>query len=121
MVIYGEDPPVIPRGIKMVELCLIYTPIFTAMSHSTTLALSPRDPVVISQQYWLKAVIRRARGSRVVAQVELMSSTSHEVCGLRSEESIVWAMNSPEIAGILYFVMGQTGRMDLGYSHSRLQ
>ncbi|CAZ85708.1 unnamed protein product [Tuber melanosporum] len=52
---------------------------------------------------WLKAIVGRARESRAVAEVELMSSTSHEVCELWNGEAIVRVMGSPEVAEILYF------------------
>ncbi|CAZ85709.1 unnamed protein product [Tuber melanosporum] len=59
---------------------------------------------------WLKAVVGRARGSRAVAEVELMSSTSHEVCELWNGEAIVRVMGSPEVAEILYFKDGTDGQ-----------
>ncbi|KAG0636074.1 hypothetical protein HOY80DRAFT_1090205 [Tuber brumale] len=58
---------------------------------------------------WLKAVVGRARESRAVAEVELMSSTSHEVCELWNGEAIVRVMGSPKIAEILYFQDGVDG------------
>ncbi|KAG0643608.1 hypothetical protein HOY80DRAFT_916132 [Tuber brumale] len=59
---------------------------------------------------WLKAVVGRARESRAVAEVELMSSTSHEVCELWNGEAIVRVMGSPEVAEILYFKHGTDGQ-----------
>ncbi|KAG0643609.1 hypothetical protein HOY80DRAFT_879893 [Tuber brumale] len=59
---------------------------------------------------WLKAVVGRARESRAVAEVELMSSTSHEVCELWNGEAIVRVMGSPEVAEILYFEDGTDGQ-----------
>ncbi|KAG0135861.1 hypothetical protein HOY82DRAFT_628660 [Tuber indicum] len=59
---------------------------------------------------WLKAVVGRARESRAVAEVELMYSTSHEVCELWNGEAIVRVMGSPKIAEILYFPDGVDGR-----------
>ncbi|KAG0636076.1 hypothetical protein HOY80DRAFT_1090215 [Tuber brumale] len=59
---------------------------------------------------WLKAVVGRARESRAVAEVELMSSTSHEVCELWNGEAIVRVMGSPEVVEILYFQGGMDGR-----------
>jgi len=52
---------------------------------------------------WLKAVVGRARESGAVAEMELMSSTSHEVCELWNGQAIVRVMGSPDIAEILYF------------------
>lgn len=52
---------------------------------------------------WLKAVVGRARESSAMAEVELLSSTSHEVCELWNGHAIVRVMGSPSIAEILYF------------------
>jgi len=52
---------------------------------------------------WLKAVVGRARESGAAAEMELMSSTSHEVCELWNGQAIVRVMGSPDIAEILYF------------------
>ena len=52
---------------------------------------------------WLKAVVGRARESGAVVEIELMSSTSHEVCELWNGQTIVRVMGSPDIAEILYF------------------
>ncbi|KAG0133680.1 hypothetical protein HOY82DRAFT_255446 [Tuber indicum] len=52
---------------------------------------------------WLKAVVGRARESGAVAEMELMSSTSHEVCELWNGQAIVRVMGSPDIAEILCF------------------
>ncbi|CAZ86102.1 unnamed protein product [Tuber melanosporum] len=59
---------------------------------------------------WLKAVVGRARESRAVAEVELMSSTSHEVCELWNGEAIVRVMGSTKFAEILYFQDGADGK-----------
>ncbi|CUS14874.1 unnamed protein product, partial [Tuber aestivum] len=45
---------------------------------------------------WLKAVVGRARESGAVAEMELMSSTSHEVCELWNGQAIVRVMGSPD-------------------------
>ncbi|KAG0643606.1 hypothetical protein HOY80DRAFT_899530 [Tuber brumale] len=58
---------------------------------------------------WLKAVVGRARESRAVAEVELMSSTSHEVCELWNGEAIVRVMGSPKVAELLYFPLEADG------------
>ena len=52
---------------------------------------------------WLKAVVGRARESKAVVEIELMSSTSHEVCELWNGQAIVRVMGSPDIVEILYF------------------
>jgi hypothetical protein len=46
---------------------------------------------------WLKAIIGRARESRAVAESELMSSTSNEVCELWNGQQIVRVMGSGPI------------------------
>jgi hypothetical protein len=46
---------------------------------------------------WLKAVIGRARESRAVAEAELMSSTSNEVCELWNGHEIVRVMGEGPI------------------------
>lgn len=51
---------------------------------------------------WLKAVIGRARENNAAAEVELMSSTSHDVCELWNGQSIVRMMGSPPILEIIY-------------------
>ncbi|KAK6352268.1 hypothetical protein TWF730_009099 [Orbilia blumenaviensis] len=51
---------------------------------------------------WLRAVIGRARESKGSAELELMSSTSADVCELWSGETIVRTLGSPYIAEILW-------------------
>jgi hypothetical protein len=46
---------------------------------------------------WLKAIIGRARESRAIAESELMSSTSNEVCELWNGQEIVRVMGSGPI------------------------
>ena len=46
---------------------------------------------------WLKAIIGRARESRAVAEAELMSSTSNEVCELWNGQEIVRVMGKGPI------------------------
>ncbi|KAH7179045.1 uncharacterized protein B0J16DRAFT_402399 [Fusarium flagelliforme] len=50
-----------------------------------------------------KAFIGRARENRAQAEIELMSSTSGEVCEIFNGNSIVRAMGNPEIAQFLIF------------------
>jgi ankyrin repeat protein len=52
---------------------------------------------------WLKAIIGRARENQADAEVELMSSTSHDVCELWDGKTIVRMQASPEILELLYF------------------
>lgn len=56
----------------------------------------------VSGPIWLKAVIGRARENKAAAEVELMSSTSHDVCELWNGQSIVRLMGSPPILEIIY-------------------
>lgn len=51
----------------------------------------------------MKAVIGRARENRAAAEVELMSSTSHEVCELWNGQSIVRTLGRPEVKQLLWF------------------
>jgi len=52
---------------------------------------------------WLKAIIGRARESRGAAEMELMSSTSHDVCELWNGTQIVRVMGSTSMFQILHF------------------
>ncbi|KAF8243174.1 hypothetical protein K440DRAFT_562474, partial [Wilcoxina mikolae CBS 423.85] len=51
---------------------------------------------------WLRAVIGRARENRAMVEMELMSSTSHEVCELCNGQGIIRTMGKPEIRQIVY-------------------
>ncbi|KAI5804647.1 hypothetical protein DFH27DRAFT_609576 [Peziza echinospora] len=51
---------------------------------------------------WLKALIGRARENRATVEMELMSSTSQEVCELWNGEGIVRTMGRPEILQVVY-------------------
>ena len=53
---------------------------------------------------WLKAIIGRARENRAMAEVELMSSTSHEVCELWNGWQTVRLMGSPMVCEVLWFL-----------------
>jgi hypothetical protein len=46
---------------------------------------------------WLKTIIGRARENRAVAESELMSSTSHEVCELWNGQEVVRVMGAGPI------------------------
>lgn len=50
-----------------------------------------------------KSFIGRGRENRALAEIELMSSTSKEVCELFNGKSIIRAMGNPRIAQILVF------------------
>ena len=51
---------------------------------------------------WMRAVIGRARENRAIVELELMSSTSHEVCELWNGEGLVRAMGEPQVQQIIY-------------------
>ncbi|KAF8241203.1 hypothetical protein K440DRAFT_22882 [Wilcoxina mikolae CBS 423.85] len=51
---------------------------------------------------WLRAVVGRARENRAIVEMELMSSTSHEVCELWNGQGIVRTMGRPEVQQIIY-------------------
>jgi len=51
---------------------------------------------------WLRAVIGRARENRAAPEVELMSSTSHEVCELWNGQAVVRMVGKPEIQQLVY-------------------
>ncbi|KAH0553168.1 hypothetical protein GP486_006648 [Trichoglossum hirsutum] len=51
---------------------------------------------------WLKAIIGRARENKAAAEVELMSSTSHDVCELWNGQAIVRMMGKPPILELIY-------------------
>lgn len=53
---------------------------------------------------WLKNVIGRARESDGVAEAELMSSTSSDVCELWSRRGVVRVLGSPDISQLIYRV-----------------
>ncbi|KAI5803510.1 hypothetical protein DFH27DRAFT_481561 [Peziza echinospora] len=52
---------------------------------------------------WMKALIGRARENRAAAEVELMSSTSTDVCELWNGQTIVRMMGAPTILELIYF------------------
>ena len=51
---------------------------------------------------WLKAVVGRAQENRATVEMELMSSTSHEVCELWNGRGIVRTLGKPEVRQIVY-------------------
>jgi hypothetical protein len=50
----------------------------------------------------LRAVVGRARENVAIVEMELMSSTSHEVCELWNGHRIVRTMGRPEVQQIIY-------------------
>lgn len=57
----------------------------------------------VSSPQVAKSFIGRARENRALAKIELMSSTSQEVCELLNGRSIVRAMGKPKIGEFLIF------------------
>ena len=57
----------------------------------------------VSGPSWLRAIIGRARECRGAVEVELMSSTSHDVCELWDGNRIVRIMGSATVVQLLYF------------------
>ncbi|KAF8246995.1 hypothetical protein K440DRAFT_521009, partial [Wilcoxina mikolae CBS 423.85] len=51
---------------------------------------------------WLRAVVGRARENIATVELELMSSTSHEVCELWNGQGIVRTTGRPEVQQIIY-------------------
>ncbi|KAF8541742.1 hypothetical protein BDD12DRAFT_731468, partial [Trichophaea hybrida] len=51
---------------------------------------------------WLRAVVGRARENLAAVEVELMSSTSHEVCELWNGHGVVRSTGMPEVQQIIY-------------------
>ncbi|KAF4857780.1 Ankyrin repeat, PH and SEC7 domain containing protein secG [Colletotrichum siamense] len=60
---------------------------------------------------WLKAVIGRARENLAIAEAELMSSTSQEVCELWNGQEVVRCMGSPSVTEFICLLPknGNTG------------
>ncbi|KAK2007968.1 hypothetical protein LZ32DRAFT_665874 [Colletotrichum eremochloae] len=59
---------------------------------------------------WLKAVIGRARENLAVAEAELMSSTSQEVCELWNGQEIVRCMGSPSVTEFICLLPKNTSK-----------
>lgn len=60
---------------------------------------------------WLKAVIGRARENLAAAEVELMSSTSREVCELWNGSEIIRSMGSAPVREFICIVPKDAGVM----------
>lgn len=73
----------------------------------------------------VKSFIGRARENRALAEIELMSSTSQEVCELFNGRSIVRAMGKPMIAEFLIFpgeydwLEGEYDDLDIAWRDSK--
>jgi len=57
----------------------------------------------VSGPAWARAFIGRARESRAAAEIELMSSTSREVCEAYNGKGVVRAMGTPKITQFILF------------------
>jgi hypothetical protein len=74
----------------------------------------------VSGPSWLKTIIGRARESRAIAEAELMSSTSKEVCELWNGQEIVRVMGEGPIREFIILLPGPSGerrRMSQMESH----
>lgn len=58
----------------------------------------------VSGPRWLKAIVGRARENRAIAEVEMMSSTSDEVCELYNGQQVVRIMGSPKVKELIRIV-----------------
>ncbi|KAF8251305.1 hypothetical protein K440DRAFT_595898, partial [Wilcoxina mikolae CBS 423.85] len=63
---------------------------------------------------WLRAVVGRARENLAAVEVELMSSTSHEVCELWNGHGVVRSTGMPEVQQIIYLDTLKRNPMTLG-------
>jgi len=63
---------------------------------------------------WLKAIIGRARESRAVAESELMSSTSNEVCELWNGGEVVRVMGAGPIREFIFLLPEEGGKSEPG-------
>lgn len=63
---------------------------------------------------WLKAIIGRARETRAVAEAELMSSTSNEVCELWNGRDIVRVMGAGPIREFIILLPDSGGKKQKG-------
>lgn len=52
---------------------------------------------------WLRALIGRARENRATVEIELLSSTSHEVCELWNGHGIIRTLGRSKLSQIVFF------------------
>jgi hypothetical protein len=83
----------------------------TGWADSFTLAMAPLGilTIVVSAirvggPSWLKAIIGRARENLAGAEVELMSSTSEDVCELWNGSEIVRSLGSPPVREFILLI-----------------
>lgn len=60
---------------------------------------------------WLKALVGRAKESIAVAELELLSSTSSDVCEMWNGAAVVRIMGSPSILQLVHIVDGQDDKL----------
>lgn len=70
---------------------------------------------------WLKAIIGRARENLAVAEVDLMSSTSNEVCELWNGREVVRCMGSAPIAQFICLLPAGGPRKDVNIDTKDLE
>ena len=68
----------------------------------------------VSGPSWLRAVIGRARENRAAVEIELMSSTSQEVCEVWNGQGIVRALGKPGIRQIIYIESDKSNEQTFG-------
>lgn len=56
---------------------------------------------------WLRGAIGRGRESRAAVEVELLSSTSHEICEVWNGEMVERMVGSATVQQLLYFESGE--------------
>ena len=110
--VYGPVKYVYPSvhhpGLSSAELCVLR--VYTATwLENVIFALAPLGiltaivgAIRVGGPSWLKAIVGRARENRATVELELMSSTSHEVCELWNGQGVVRTMGRPEVKQIIY-------------------
>jgi hypothetical protein len=86
------------------------SPIVNLLTHGALVfAMAPLGIVTalvcairIGGPLWLKALVGRAKENRAAVEVEVMSSTSHEVCDIWNGRAIVRSMGRPKLKQLLY-------------------
>ncbi|KAI5779885.1 hypothetical protein DFH27DRAFT_489087 [Peziza echinospora] len=63
---------------------------------------------------WLRALIGRARENHAAVELELMSSTSHEVCELWNGQGLVRLMGNPQVQEIIYLEKHKSNEETMG-------
>ena len=64
---------------------------------------------------WMKAVIGRARENYVTIELELMSSTSHEVCELWNGNGVIRMIGEAKVQPIIYLEDYKSGHHEESY------